>query len=103
MTSRAPGCTGTSGPQAAREFLAFLRYLRTLYPPGCGWGSRWTTSVRTCPPGPTAGSPTGQRQIVELADVPANASWPNRIDAQFQALRYFTFDDTDASHHEQAA
>lgn len=36
--------------------------------PGCGWGSCWTTSVRTCPPAPTAGSQTGQR--------PTTSSWP---------------------------
>ena len=41
---------------------------------------------------------------VELAYVPTNASWLNRIEAQFQALRYFTLDGTDhASHHEQAS
>jgi hypothetical protein len=32
------------------EFPVFLRYLRTRYPPGCGWGSCWTTSARTCRP-----------------------------------------------------
>jgi transposase len=32
---------------------------------------------------------------VELAYVPTNASWLNRIEAQFQALRYFTLDGTD--------
>jgi hypothetical protein len=32
------------------EFLVFLHYLRTRYPPGCGWGSCWTTSARTCRP-----------------------------------------------------
>ena len=41
---------------------------------------------------------------VEFAYTPTNASWLNRIEAQFQALRYFTLDGTDhASHHEQAS
>ena len=41
---------------------------------------------------------------VELAYVPTNASWLNRIEAQFHALRYFTLEGTDhASHHEQAS
>ena len=40
----------------------------------------------------------------ELAYVPTNASWLNRIEAQFTALRYFTVDGTDhASHGEQAS
>jgi hypothetical protein len=35
--------------------------------------------------------------------VPTNASWLNRIEAQFTALRYFTLDGTDhTSHHQQA-
>ena len=39
-----------------------------------------------------------------VAYTPTNASWLNRIEAQFQALRYFTLDGTDhASHHEQAS
>jgi transposase len=40
---------------------------------------------------------------VEIAYTPANASWLNRIEAQFTALRYFALDGTDhATHHEQA-
>ena len=40
---------------------------------------------------------------VELAYVPTNASWLNRIEAQFQALRYFTLDGTDHPTHEEQA
>jgi hypothetical protein len=41
---------------------------------------------------------------VELAYTPTNASWLNRIEAQFTALRYFTLDGTDhSSHREQAS
>ena len=40
---------------------------------------------------------------VELAYVPFYASWLNRIEAQFTALRYFALDGTDhESHHAQA-
>jgi transposase len=40
---------------------------------------------------------------VELAYVPFYASWLNRIEAQFTALRYFTLNGTDhESHHAQA-
>jgi hypothetical protein len=37
-------------------------------------------------------------------DRPTNASWLNRIEAQFTALRYFALDGTDhASHREQGS
>jgi len=38
---------------------------------------------------------------VEFAYVPTNASWLNRIEAQFQALRYFALDGTDHQSHEE--
>ena len=40
---------------------------------------------------------------VELAYVPFNASWLNRIECQFTALRYFTLDGTDHESHEAQA
>jgi transposase len=41
---------------------------------------------------------------VELAYTPTYSSWLNRIEAQFQALRYFALDGTDHhSHAEQAS
>ena len=41
---------------------------------------------------------------VELAYVPFYASWLNRIEAQFTALRYFALDGTDhESHRAQAS
>jgi hypothetical protein len=36
-------------------------------------------------------------QQCRLAYTPTNASWLNRIEAQFQALRYFSLDGTDYS------
>jgi transposase len=86
------------------EFLAFCRYLRSLYPPEVRIGivldnfsprlstnkdqrvGQWTTANN-----------------VELGYTPHYASWLNRIKAQFQALRYFALDGTDhPSHREQA-
>ena len=41
---------------------------------------------------------------VELAYTPTYSSWLNRIEAQFQALRYFALDGTDhPSHRAQAS
>jgi transposase len=60
--------------------------------------------ARTCRPreDPRVGQ-WAQANNVELAYVPTNASWLNRIEAQFTALRYLTLDGTDhASHTEQA-
>ena len=40
----------------------------------------------------------------EIAYTPTNASWWNRIEEQFTALRYFALDGTDhATHQEQAS
>ena len=38
---------------------------------------------------------------VEIAYTPTNASWWNRIEAQFTALRYFALDGTDHLSHEE--
>lgn len=63
----------------------------------------------------TTSSPTGARtkdrrvrewaeaNNVELAYVPFYASWLNRIEAQFTALRYFALDGTDHDSHEVQA
>lgn len=40
---------------------------------------------------------------VELAYTPNDASWLNRIEAQFTALRYFCLDGTDHESHEDQA
>jgi len=40
---------------------------------------------------------------VELAHVLTNGSWLNRVEAQFQALRYFTLDGTDHASQQQQA
>jgi transposase len=87
------------------RFLEFCRYLRTLYPPDvrvaiiCDNFSPHLTTRKD--------KRVGQWAVAnntEIAYTPTNASWWNRIEAQFTALRYFALDGTDhASHHEQAS
>ena len=87
------------------EFLAFCRYLRSLYPP------QVRIAIVLDNFSPHLSTKKDQRvgdwaaaNNVELAYVPTNASWLNRIEAQFTALRYFALDGTDhASHDEQAS
>jgi hypothetical protein len=46
----------------------------------------------------------GAANNVEFACTPTNIFWPNRIEAQFTALRYVALDSTNhATHKEQAA
>jgi transposase len=87
------------------RFLEFCRYLRTLYPSSvriaviCDNYSPHLTTTRDSRVGDWA-----QASNVEIAYTPTNASWMNRIEAQFTALRYFALDGTDhASHKEQAS
>ena len=83
-------------------FLEFCRYLRTLYPPDVRIAivmdnfSPHLSTKRDTRVGDWA-----KANNVELAYVPTNASWLNRIEAQFQALRYFTLDGTDHRSHEE--
>jgi transposase len=87
------------------EFLVFLRYLRTLYPHGVRLGivlDNFSPHLSTTDD-PRVGAWAAANNV-ELAYTPTNASWLNRIEAQFQALRYFTLDGTDhGSHHEQTS
>ena len=85
------------------EFLAFCRYLRSLHPPEVRIAivldnfSPHLSTRKDSRVGHWAAA-----NNVELAYVPFYASWLNRIEAQFQALRYFALDGTDhPSHHEQ--
>jgi hypothetical protein len=78
------------------EFLVFLRYLRTLYPPEVRIGlvlDNFSPHLST-KDDPRVGGWAAANNI-ELAYTPTNASWLTRIEAQFQALRYFTLDGTD--------
>ena len=84
------------------RFLEFCRYLRTLYPPNIriaivmdNFSPHLSTRVDS-----RVGD-WAEANNVELAYVPTNASWLNRIEAQFQAMRYFTLDGTDHRSHEE--
>ena len=86
------------------EFLAFCRYLRSLYPPEV------RIAIVLDNFSPHLSTKTDQRvgewaqaNNVELAYVPFYASWLNRIEAQFTALRYFALDGTDHPSHEAQA
>ena len=81
-------------------FKAFLRYIRRLYPADV----RLAIVLDNF-------SPHVSRDIaawaaarnIEHAFVPFYVSWLNRIEAQFQALRYFTLDGTDHPDHASQA
>lgn len=82
------------------EFLAFLRYVRTLHPATVRIGvvldnfsPHLTTKLDR-----RVGEYVAAHNI-ELAYVPTNASWLNRIEPQFTALRYFALDGTDHRDH----
>jgi transposase len=83
-------------------FLEFCRYIRSLYPPNIRIAivmDNFSPHLST-----QKDDRVGQwaeANNVELAYVPTNASWLNRIEAQFQALRYFTLDGTDHRSHEE--
>ena len=85
------------------KFLEFCRYLRTLYPPEV----RIAIVMDNFSPHLSTKKDTrvgdwAAANNVDLAYVPTNASWLNRIESQFQALRYFALDGTDhKSHGEQ--
>ena len=86
------------------QFLAFCRYLRTLHPADVRiaivldnfWPQLSTKTDRRVGEWAAANN-------VELAYTPTYSSWLNRIEAQFQALRYFTLDGTDHGSHEEQA
>jgi len=101
---RADRLYGHVKPRKRRgEFLAFLRYVRSLHPPERriaivldNFSPHLTTKTDT-----RVGDYAAANNI-ELAYVPFNASWLNRIEAQFTGLRYFALDGTDhPSHREQ--
>jgi len=86
-------------------FIRFLRYVRKLHPPDVRIGivldnfSPHLSTKKDQSVGEWAAA-----NNVELAYTPTYSSWLNRIEAQFQALRYFSLDGTDhATHREQAS
>src|SRR5204862_1225078 len=82
------------------EFLAFCRYLRSLHPADV----RIAIVLDNFSPHLTTKTDSrvgdwAKANNVELAYVPFYASWLNRIEAQFTALRYFALDGTDHPDH----
>jgi transposase len=86
------------------RFLEFCCYLRSLYPPQvriaivCDNFSPHLTTRKDKRVGAWAAA-----NNVEIAYTPTNASWLNRIEAQFTALRYFALDGTDHTTHQEQA
>ncbi len=83
------------------EFLAFLSYVRTLHPSSV----RMAIVLDNFSPHLSTKKDTrvddwAKANNVELAYTPHYASWLNRIEAQFTALRYFCLDGTDHESHE---
>ena len=83
-------------------FLEFCRYLRSLYPPKVRIAivldnfSPHLSTKKDARVGEWAAA-----NNVELAYVPTNASFFNRIECHFRALRYFALDGTDHRSHEE--
>ncbi len=82
------------------EFLAFCRYVRSLHPANV----RIAIVLDNFSPHLTTKTDSrvgdwAKANNVELAYVPFYASWLNRIEAQFTALRYFALDGTDHESH----
>ncbi|MGH3226805.1 MAG: IS630 family transposase, partial [Streptosporangiaceae bacterium] len=84
------------------RFLEFCRYLRSLYPPQvriaviCDNYSPHLTTRKDKRVGTWAAA-----NNTEIAYVPTNSSWMNRIEAQFTALREFTLNGTDHTTHRE--
>jgi transposase len=82
------------------EFLAFCRYIRSLYPPEVRLAfvlDNFSPHLTTKTDSRVGDWATAHN--VELAYVPFYASWMNRIEAQFTGLRYFALDGTDHPDH----
>ncbi len=82
------------------QFLEFCRYLRSLYPPEVRIAlvlDNFSPHLSTTTDARVAEWALANN--IELAYVPFYASWLNRIEAQFTALRYFALDGTDHPTH----
>jgi transposase len=77
-------------------FKKLLRYVRSLHPADVRIGIVLDNFSPHVSHDITAWA---DAHNIELAFVPFYASWLNRIEAQFQALRYFTLDGTDHADH----
>ena len=90
--------------KARTDFLAFMRYVRSLHPPHLRIAIVMDNFVpHLSTKNDTRVGDWAQANNVELAYTPHYASWLNRIEAQFTALRYFCLDGTDHESHEAQA
>jgi transposase len=83
-------------------FLEFCRYLRSLYPPEVRIAivmDNFSPHLSTKKDGRVGAWAVANN--VELAYVPTNASYLNRIECHFTALRYFALNGTDHRNHEE--
>ena len=83
-------------------FLGFCRYLRSLYPPNVRIAivlDNYSPHLSTDKDGRVGEWAAANN--VEFAYVPTNASFMNRIECHFAALRYFALDGTDHRSHEE--
>jgi transposase len=78
-----------------QEFLGFLRQLRVRFPAG----RLHVVCDNFSPHRKAEVSSWCADHDVELVFTPTNASWLNRIEAEFTALRYFTLDGSDYPTH----
>ena len=86
------------------DFLAFMRYVRTLHPAHVRIAIVMDNFVpHLSTKRDTRVGEWAKANNVELAYTPHYASWLNRIEAQFTALRYFCLDGTDHESHEAQA
>ena len=86
------------------QFLVFLRYVRSLHPAEVRIAIVLDNFVaHTATKKDTRITDWAAANNVELAYTPFYTSWLNRIEAQFQALRYFALDGTDHTSHEEQA
>lgn len=90
-----------AGPSSWRSVATCARCIRSR----CGSPSCSTTSRRTCRPRRTSAWASGRRPTTSSSRTRRTTRrWLNRIEAQFQALRYFCLDGTDhGSQREQAS
>jgi transposase len=83
-------------------FVAFCRYLRSLYPPDVRIAivmDNYSPHLSTKKDGRVGEWAAANN--AELAYVPTNASFFNRIECHFAALRYFALDGTDHRSHDE--
>ena len=96
---------GRIKPRKTRaRFLEFCRYLRSLYLADVRIAiicDNFSPHLSTATDGRVGAWAAANN--VEIAYTPSNASWLNRIEAQFTALRYFALDGTDHASHQQQA